>query len=154
MNAGVGRLSVQLRSAELPIRSTCYGGDISPEIRIGRLNPAVQSIAVFALNPFEPGCSHTAWIIWNIEPRATIPEGIPKEGRVTHPLSALQGINDAGSIGYRGPCPRSGEMHRYLFKVYGLDAMLDLPPGAAKHQVIGAMKGHVLQFGDTIAIYG
>jgi phosphatidylethanolamine-binding protein (PEBP) family uncharacterized protein len=43
-------------------------------------------------------------------------------------------------------------MIRYQFKVYGLDAMLDLPAGSDKHALIGAMKGHVLQFGQTVAI--
>jgi len=43
-------------------------------------------------------------------------------------------------------------MIRYQFKVYGLDAMLDLPAGSDKHALIAAMKGHVLQFGHTEAI--
>ncbi len=43
-------------------------------------------------------------------------------------------------------------MIRYQFKVYGLDTMLALDPGSDKHQLISAMKGHVLQFGETVAI--
>jgi len=30
--------------------------------------------------------------------------------------------------------------------------MLDLPPGSSKHELITAMKGHVLQFGETAAV--
>jgi len=81
-----------------------------------------------------------------------IPEGIPNEGITTAPISAVQGITDYGTIGYTGPCPPPGEMIRYQFKVYGLDAMLDLKAGADKHALIQAMKGHVLQFGETVAI--
>jgi hypothetical protein len=43
-------------------------------------------------------------------------------------------------------------MIRYQFKVYGLDAMLDLTPGSDKHELVAAMKGHVIQFGETVAI--
>ena len=68
------------------------------------------------------------------------------------PGTAVQGVTDYGTIGYTGPCPPHGQMIRYQFKVYGLDAMLDLKPGSDKHQLIGAMKGHVVQFGETVAI--
>ncbi|PKL55339.1 MAG: YbhB/YbcL family Raf kinase inhibitor-like protein, partial [Methanomicrobiales archaeon HGW-Methanomicrobiales-6] len=65
----------------------------------------------------------------------------------------VQGTNDYGTLGWRGPCPPPGETHRCLFKVYGLDAMLDLAAGAGKHDLIAAMQGHVLGFGETAAMY-
>ncbi len=154
MAGTVGKLIVKLRSAEFSVWNTCDGDDLSPELRVERLQPDVASLAVFALNPSGPGCSFTAWIAWNIEPAARIPEGIPPQGVVTAPVNAVQGTNDYGTLGYRGPCPPPGETHRYHFKVYGLDSMLDLAAGAGKHDLIEAMKGHVLQFGDTVAIYG
>lgn len=110
-------------------------------------------MAVFALNPFEPGCSFTTWIVWNLPPAPVIPEGIPPQDVVTAPVDAVQGMNDYGTLGWRGPCPPEGETHRYLFKVYGLDAMLDLAAGAGKHDLIAAMQGHVLGFGETVAMY-
>lgn len=153
MGSKVTELVVSLRSAELPIWNTCDGPDHSPELRIQGLAPETQSMAIFALNPFETGCSFTTWIIWNLLPTPLIPEGIPPQEIVTAPVTAVQGTNDYGTIGWRGPCPPPGETHRYHFKVYGLDAMLDLAPGAGKHDLIGAMQGHVLQFGDTVAMY-
>jgi hypothetical protein len=104
-------------------------------------------------NPFEKSCcSFTPWIIWNIPPLQVIPEGIPRKGTVIIPISAVQGITDYWTIGYTGPCPPRGQMIRYQFKVYGLDTMLALVPGSNKHQLISAMKGHVLQFGETAGI--
>ncbi|HQD25286.1 MULTISPECIES: YbhB/YbcL family Raf kinase inhibitor-like protein [Methanoculleus] len=153
MTSRVATLVVSLRSAEFPIWNTCDGADLSPELRIRGLTDEMHSIAVFALNPFEPGCSFTTWIIWNLSPSPLIPEGIPKQGVVTTPVNAVQGTNDYGSVGWRGPCPPRGETHRYLFKVYGLDDMLDLAPGANKHDLIDAMRGHVLGFGETAAMY-
>lgn len=153
MNPGIANLIVSLRSAELPVWNTCDGPDLSPELRIRGLTDEMRSMAVFALNPFEPGCSFTTWIAWNLSPSPLIPEGILPQGVVTAPVNAVQGTNDYGNIGWRGPCPPPGETHRCLFKVYGLDAMLDLAPGAGKHDVIDAMRGHVLGFGETAAMY-
>ncbi|MFW5637683.1 MAG: YbhB/YbcL family Raf kinase inhibitor-like protein [Methanoculleus sp.] len=153
MDSRIGTLSVSLRSAEFPSWNTCDGPDISPEVRIRRLAPEVRSMAIFALNPYEPGCSFTTWIIWNLDPSPVVPEGIPQQGVVTAPVDAVQGVNDYGTLGWRGPCPPGGETHRYYFKVYGLDAMLTLPAGAGKQDLIDAMRGHVLQFGRTVAFY-
>jgi Raf kinase inhibitor-like YbhB/YbcL family protein len=153
MGSRVSKLIVSLRSVEFPIWNTCDGPDLSPELRVRDLTEEMQSMAVFALNPFEPGCSFTTWIIWNLSPAPVIPEGIPPQGFVTTPVDGVQGTNDYGTLGWRGPCPPMGETHRYFFKVYGLDAMLDLPAGAGKHDLIGAMQGHVLGFGETVAMY-
>lgn len=110
-------------------------------------------MAVIAVNPFESGCSFTTWVIWNLEPAPVIPEGIPPLGIVTAPVAAVQGTNDYGTSGWRGPCPPEGETHRYLFHVYGLDAMLEVPAGADNHALIDAMRGHLLLFGETVAMY-
>lgn len=149
----VGKLIVSLRSADLPIWNTCDGPDLSPELRIQGYTRETRSLAIFALNPFEPGCSFTTWILWNLPPTSIVPGGIPRQGVVTAPVQAVQGTNDYGTIGWRGPCPPQGETHQCFFKVYGLDAMLDLAAGAGKHDLIEAMRGHVLQFGGTVAVY-
>jgi phosphatidylethanolamine-binding protein (PEBP) family uncharacterized protein len=81
-----------------------------------------------------------------------IPAGIPKERITTAPVTAVQGVTDYGTIEYTGPCPPPSEMIRYQFKVYGLDTMLDLVAGSDKHALVQAKKGHVLQFGETVAI--
>jgi hypothetical protein len=81
-----------------------------------------------------------------------IPPGLPRESIVSSPVPAVQGRNDHGRIGYTGPCPPRGSTHRYTFKVWGLDRMLDLVPGASKGDLIGAMRGHVLQYGETAAL--
>jgi Raf kinase inhibitor-like YbhB/YbcL family protein len=104
-------------------------------------------------NPFNKSCcSYTPWIIWNLPAVSVIPAGIPRQGIVIDPIAAVQGVNDKGEIGYTGPCPPHGEMIRYQFKVYGLDRMLDLKSGSDKHELVSAMKGHVVQFGETVAI--
>jgi len=145
-------LVVRLDFLEFPPTFTCDGTDISPRIRISGLS--ALSVAVMAVNPFQPSCcSFCPWLIWNLPPGDEIPAGIPAEEIVRAPISAVQGRNDFGRIGYSGPCPPPGSTHRYTFKVYGLDAMLGLPPGVTKAELIGAMRGHVLQYGETNALY-
>lgn len=61
--------------------------------------------------------------------------------------------------GYDGPCPpwNDERVHRYRFELYALDtASLDLPAGYAGDELMGAMKGHVLDqasFSCTYKIY-
>ncbi len=64
----------------------------------------------------------------------------------------MRGITDYGTIGYTGPPPQ-GQMIRYQFKAFGLDVMLDIKAGSNKHELVSAMIGHVIQFGETVAIY-
>jgi hypothetical protein len=73
---------------------------------------------------------------------------------VSFPVTGVQGKNSFGLIGYNGPCPPPGQTHRYDFKVYGLDTLLDLPPGATKAELLKAMQGHVVQYGETYVLYG
>jgi Raf kinase inhibitor-like YbhB/YbcL family protein len=144
-------LVVSLDFLEFPPTHTCDGGNLSPRITLKGLK--ASSVAVMVFNPFEKSCcSFTPWIAWNIPPVEHIPQGVPHGGTVTSPIPTVQGITDYGSIGYTGPCPPQGQMIRYQFKVYGLDAMLDLPAGSNKHELVSAMKGHVLQFGETVAM--
>jgi Raf kinase inhibitor-like YbhB/YbcL family protein len=145
------KIVVSLDFLEFPVMYTCDGGNHSPRLILKGLHAATVAVMVF--NPFEKSCcSFTPWIIWNIPSLPVIPEGIPREGIVTAPVPAVQGITDYGTIGYTGPCPPHGQMIRYQFKVYGLDMVLGLDPGSDKHQLVNAMKGHVLQFGETVAI--
>ena len=144
-------LIVTLDFLEFPPAYTADGENRSPPIQLDDLISA--SVAVMVFNPFmKTCCSFTPWICWNIPPVAVILAGIPRTGVTTLPIAAVQGTNDYGTIGYTGPSPPPGSMIRYLFRVYGLDAMLDLVPGSDKHALIAAMKGHVLQYGETAAV--
>ncbi len=149
----VDPLQVRLGFTEFPPRYTCDGGNVSPEIRTGDLHPGAESIAVITVNPFETGCSFCPWVIWDLPPSQVIPPGFPRDPVTVVPARSVQGTNDYGETGYHGPCPPPGATHRYLFRVYVLDTRPDLAPGSDKHALIAAMRGHVLQYGDTVAMY-
>jgi len=141
-------LAVSIDFLEFPAEMVCGGKSSSPEITIGGLE--ATSVAVMVFNPsMRDHLSYCTWLIWNLPAMVVIPAGIPHGKIVTTPVSALQGTNDAGEIGYTTPCPLPGQMHRYLFRVYGLDDFLELPGGTGKHELQGAMHGHILQYGET-----
>jgi hypothetical protein len=71
-----------------------------------------------------------------------LPEGVPKVEVLSN--GARQGSNDFKRIGYGGPCPPPGKPHRYFFKLYALNARLDLKAGAGRNELELAMKPHVL----------
>ena len=66
----------------------------------------------------------------------------------------MQGTNSWPHIGYDGPCPPEGHgMHYYHFKLYALDAMLNLKPKATKDELLKAMKGHIIGQTEIIGLY-
>jgi hypothetical protein len=145
------KLSVSLDFMEFPPAQTYEGGNISPQIIIEGLDSS--SLAIMVFNPSKREVlSYCAWLIWDMPAQKTIPSGIPPGKKITDPIPALQGINDAGVNGYTGPCPQAGEMHRYLFRVYGLDDFLQIPGGSTKTALLSAMHGHTLQYGETEAV--
>ena len=137
----------------IPKKYTCDGEDVSPPLELVNLSPKAKSIAIIVEDPDAPMGTFTHWIIWNIPPMNDIPEGIPKGKEISEPFKAYQGRNDFGEFGYGGPCPPKGKPHRYLFKVYVLDTTLDLKD-ATKDELLKAMEGHVIQYGELVGLYG
>jgi Raf kinase inhibitor-like YbhB/YbcL family protein len=147
---------ITLSSRKLPNEYSCEGEDRSPPIEVGGLNTAItKSLAILVDDPDAPGGGgFVHWTAWNVEPVKVIPEAVPKTPEVRIPLRAVQGRNSFGKIGYSGPCPPRGQTHRYFFKVYGLDTLLDLPGGSTKDQLVRAMEDHIVQYGETNATFG
>jgi Raf kinase inhibitor-like YbhB/YbcL family protein len=129
----------------IPSKFTCDGSDTSPPLQIDGVPSGAKSLALIADDPDAPGGLFTHWLIWNVPPQTTsIPEGGATKG--------IQGTNDFGKLGYRGPCPPPGA-HRYSFKIFALDRELDLRAGAKRSQVEMAMKGHVIAHGELVGRY-
>ena len=149
---GMKDLVVKLGFDEIPDEHTCEGADVSPGIEVAGLN--ATSMAVMVDDADAPSGTFNHWLIWNIPPTAFIPRAIARNATLTEPFAALQGRNSFGEIGYAGPCPPPGKPHRYYFRIFGLDRMLDLREGASAADLRKAMQGHVLQVGEAVATYG
>ncbi len=149
-------LKVSLPVTIFPPGYTCDGDDISPPVMVKGIDNSVsKTLAIIVDDPDAPsGKGFVHWLMWDMELVSVIPEKIPNDPVVTFPISAVQGMNGFGKIGYSGPCPPRGQEHRYFFKVYGLDTKIGLPPGSGKQQLVQAMQGHVVQYGEAMARYG
>ena len=139
--------------AGIPKKYTCDGTDISPALAWNDAPAGTQSFALIADDPDAPVGTWTHWIIWNIPAETmALPESVPKVGESGD--GALQGKNDFKRIGYGGPCPPPGKPHRYFFKLYALNAKLDVKAGASRSELERAMKGHVVSETELMGTYG
>ena len=124
-------------------RYTCDGADLSPALAWSEVPAASQSLALIADDPDAPAGTWTHWLLWNIPAHAMLlAENAPKVELLDN--GARQGVNDFNRIGYGGPCPPPGKPHRYFFRLYALDARLDLKPGASRNQLELAMKPYLI----------
>lgn len=129
----------------IPARHTCDDRDLSPELSWTEPPAGTRSLALISDDPDAPVGNWVHWVLYDLGPDArSLPEGLPTDGELQEPVAATQGTNDFGRPGYGGPCPPPGAPHRYFFRLYALDARLELGPGATKKDVEQAMQGHVL----------
>ena len=138
--------------SEIPRKYTCSGADLSPALIWDGVSPAAHSLALIVDDPDAPRGTWTHWLIWNMPAYLTaLPEGVP--AREVLENGACQGGNDFNRIGYSGPCPPPGKVHRYFFKLYALDTALDVKAGAGRQELEHAMKGHVLSHAEWMGTY-
>lgn len=130
-------------NGSIPVKYTCEGDDVNPPLDIGNIPAQAKSLALIVEDPDAPRGSWLHWLVWNIP--------------VTHHIKdddvpGDEGVNDFGKQGYGGPCPPSGT-HRYVFKVYALDSVLELGEGAGRRELQDAMADHVLAYGEITGVY-
>jgi Raf kinase inhibitor-like YbhB/YbcL family protein len=135
----------------IPGKYTCDGENISPPLTLSSIPEGTKSIALISDDPDAPAKVWVHWVIFNLPPDTTrLEENIPSQTKLSN--GALQGKNDSGTTGYTGPCPPDGT-HRYYFKAYALDKMLDLSPGITKQNLLETMQGHILGEGSLMGRY-
>jgi Raf kinase inhibitor-like YbhB/YbcL family protein len=137
---------------EIPVKYTCQGQDISPSVAWGEPPSGTKSVLLVMDDLDAPVGVFTHWVIFNIPPdRRELAEAVPAQPQL--PDGSRQGENSFGRIGYGGPCPPSGNPHRYQFTVYALDIPLGVVAGASKKQVLDASEGHILARGKLTGTY-
>jgi Raf kinase inhibitor-like YbhB/YbcL family protein len=127
----------------IPSKYTCEGDNINPPLEIAGIPEGTKSLVLIVDDPDAPGGIFNHWVVWNIAPVSVIEAGS---------VPGIEGINGFRKLMYGGPCPPSGE-HRYIFRVYALDILLDLSSNAQKHEVESAMEGHILAKGELVGLY-
>jgi Raf kinase inhibitor-like YbhB/YbcL family protein len=130
----------------IPRRHTCEGEDVSPPLAWSGVPEGTVSLALVVDDPDAPSGTFTHCLAWGIDLAA----GGLRESEV----APVEGRNDFGSAGWRGPCPPPGHgPHRYFFKLHALDGELDIPAGAGKAEVERAIEGRALAVAELMGTY-
>ncbi len=137
----------------IPSKYTCDGPGINPPLEIFDVPAQAKSLVMLMDDPDIPEAAKKNfnvkvwdhWVVFNI------PSDTKNIAEGENPVGLL-GKNTRGNLAYGGPCPPDRE-HRYFFKLYALDIMLNLTGGSAKSEVERAMQGHVLQTAELMGRY-
>jgi hypothetical protein len=137
----------------IPQKHTADGADVSPALAWDAVPAETKSLALICDDPDAPRGTWVHWVIWGLPPAVReLAENMPREATLAS--GAKQGRNDFGRLGYGGPAPPRGPVHRYFFKLFALDHLPEVEPGATKTELERAMKGHVLARGELMGKYG
>ena len=127
---------------------TCDGKDINPPLEFENIPENTKSLVLImddpdALKPAGKVWDH--WLVFNISPETRkIEENKEPEG--------IHGRGTSDNLDYHGPCPPDGQ-HRYFFKLYALDSLLNLREGITKKKIETAMQNHIIAETELIGLY-
>ena len=137
----------------MPDRCSGYGEDQSPDLKIEDVPEKTVTLAVIMDDLDHPVFREfNHWIAWNIPCVNLIPEALPGGAVLEEPFHIEQGIGYGKHV-YRGPKPPFNGKHRYRFRVFALDARLQLCNESRKKNLVSAMDGHILAAGELWGIY-
>lgn len=130
----------------IPTKYTCDGENINPPLTFDDVPQEAQSL-VLIFTAVEPNASPV--ILWHL---FNIPPDIKWLAEGSVPKGAIEGLCSGNTFGYSGPCPKYFKnAHSYVFKVFALDILLDLPNHSPFQTVESAMAGHII---DTTELTG
>jgi Raf kinase inhibitor-like YbhB/YbcL family protein len=130
----------------IPQRHSCEGEDLSPPLSWTDVPEGATSLALIVDDPDAPRGTFTHWLGWGLDPAA----GGLGEGEA----APVEGRNDFGATGYRGPCPPPGHgPHRYFFRLHALAHELELEPGAARADLEQALAGRSVSVTELMGTY-
>lgn len=134
----------------IPSKYTCDGEKISPPLFIRGVPQGTISLVLIMEDPDVPkdrlpSGMFDHWVLFNISPDVSqILEGVAP--------ACVSGVTTRGTSGYVSPCPPDRE-HRYFFKLFAVDILLDLSSSATKEEVLEAIRGHIIEQTELIGRY-
>jgi Raf kinase inhibitor-like YbhB/YbcL family protein len=136
-----------LENGYIPGKYTCDGENISPPLHIKGVTVKAKSLVLIMEDPDALAGDWVHWTVWNMDARTRV----ISENSI--PDGSVEGDTDYELPAWAGPCPRWG-VHRYMFRIYALDIKLELASRATKEQLDNAVKGHILDRGELVGLYG
>ena len=150
-------------NSQIPSRFTEDGDDVSPSLTWTGAPPETKSYALICDDPDAPSPTNPGptpwvhWVLFNIPGDVVeLPVGIERNSDVAEIAGAKQGVNSwpSENVGYRGPAPPPGSgTHRYFFRLYALDSMLELAASSTKQHLLDAMSRHIVGEGQLVGTY-
>lgn len=132
----------------MPTKYTCDGSNDSPPLTFADVPATAKSLVLVMDDPDAPGGTFTHWTVYDM---AVDTQQLPENEM---PATGLPGLNDFSNIGYGGPCtPQGSAAHRYYFRLYALEDITDLPPGAERADLEAAMADIVILDKATLLAY-
>jgi Raf kinase inhibitor-like YbhB/YbcL family protein len=141
----------------IPSVHTCEGANTSPALSWSGVPAGTKSLTLIvddpdAPDPAAPQRTWVHWVLYNIPAVAVeLIQAVPTLPET--PSGARHGRNTAGDMAYAGPCPPPGKPHRYFFRLFALDTLLSLTPGASRAELEEAMNQHILGQGELMGTY-
>ena len=130
----------------IPRRYTCDGEDRSPPLLWSAPPAGTGSLALVLDDLDAPGGRFIHWLAWDMTPDIT--------GLGEGEAAPLEGRNDFGTVGYRGPCPPGGHgRHRYRFRLHAVAGDLGLAPGAGVRELERAVAAKVVAVAELVGTY-
>ncbi|WP_432481808.1 YbhB/YbcL family Raf kinase inhibitor-like protein [Moraxella sp. ZY200743] len=128
------------------------GGNVSPELKWENAPSETKSFVLTMYDPDAPtGSGFWHWNAFNIPADWT---ELPKGQSNDFGNGVLELKNDAGLDGFIGAFPPKGDKpHRYIFTLYALNEMLDLPTTISPAVLGFNLNGKVLATASLTAYY-
>lgn len=130
----------------LPPKFTCDGFNVSPTLVLDRVPGNAKSLVIIMDDESLSPTPFTHWIEFNISPSLTRIDSSKILG------GATIGINDFGNAQYDGPCPPQNSTHKYYFRVYALDTVLN-DQNYNRVEIDKVIKDHIIATGYLGAVY-
>lgn len=138
----------------VPVRNSCDGAGVSPQIEIDAVPPPTESLALVFTFPDDVASQVTLWTLWNVPPDTTaIPADLPETGQVEALDGARQGRNARGDIGYLPVCPPPGQPYEQWLTLYACRRELELEAGAGRDALAEELETATLASKRTVATY-
>lgn len=131
----------------IPKNNTCLGPNINPPLQFENVPPQAESLVLIFEDVDATPKAWTHWMLFDIP--STTKE--VSEGKI--PEGATEGLANNHSFGYEGPCPKYFKgTHHYWFRLYALDAKLNLPAATEREEVERLMQDHVIAKAELLGL--
>jgi Raf kinase inhibitor-like YbhB/YbcL family protein len=139
-------------STQIPPQYTCDGADLSPPLAWSGMPEGTRSLVVVVEDPDAPSGVFRHWAAFDIPVSS---HGLEAGYSANRPAAGFhEARNDFGKVGYSGPCPPTGGIHHYHFRLLAVSRLtLDLRTPATALDVLRAAQPYVIQETELVGTY-